>query len=78
MSKPYTLKSVIWLAAVTVAAVASFNKAVPGGGYGPLVTSGQILSGVQGKAGYRPAYPGSGSVDHLQSRQLGTAPATLL
>lgn len=30
--------------------VASFNKAVSGGGYGPLVTSGQILSGVQGKA----------------------------
>ncbi|MDH3453529.1 MAG: sulfite exporter TauE/SafE family protein, partial [Desulfuromonadales bacterium] len=28
---------------------ASFNKAVSGGGYGPLVTSGQILSGVQGK-----------------------------
>ena len=35
---------------VTVAAVASFNKAVSGGGYGPLVTSGQILSGVKGKA----------------------------
>lgn len=30
--------------------VASFNKAVSGGGYGPLVTSGQILSGVQTKA----------------------------
>lgn len=30
--------------------VASFNKAVSGGGYGPLVTSGQILSGVQGRA----------------------------
>ena len=30
--------------------IASFNKAVSGGGYGPLVTSGQILSGVQGKA----------------------------
>jgi len=33
-----------------LATVASFNKAVSGGGYGPLVTSGQILSGVQGKA----------------------------
>ena len=29
---------------------ASFNKAVSGGGYGPLMTSGQILSGVDGKA----------------------------
>jgi len=33
-----------------LAGVASFNKAVSGGGYGPLVTSGQILSGVKGKA----------------------------
>jgi uncharacterized membrane protein YfcA len=33
-----------------LSAIASFNKAVSGGGYGPLVTSGQILSGVQGKA----------------------------
>ena len=35
---------------VLLAVVASFNKAVSGGGYGPLVTSGQILSGVGGKA----------------------------
>ena len=35
---------------VTVAAGALFNKAGSGGGYGPLVTSGQILSGVRGKA----------------------------
>ena len=35
---------------LTLATVASFNKAVSGGGYGPLVTSGQILSGVQGRA----------------------------
>jgi len=33
-----------------LASVASFNKAVSGGGYGPLVTSGQVLSGVRGKA----------------------------
>jgi len=33
-----------------LATVASFNKSVSGGGYGPLVTSGQILSGVQGKS----------------------------
>jgi len=30
--------------------VASFNKAVSGGGYGPLMTTGQILSGVKGSA----------------------------
>jgi hypothetical protein len=30
--------------------IASFNKAMSGGGYGPLVTSGQILSGVHTKA----------------------------
>ena len=35
---------------LALATAASFNKAVSGGGYGPLVTSGQILSGVQGKA----------------------------
>lgn len=30
--------------------IASFNKAISGGGYGPLVTSGQILSGVRSKS----------------------------
>ncbi len=35
---------------VLLSIVASFNKAVSGGGYGPLVTSGQVLSGVQGKS----------------------------
>ncbi len=29
--------------------IASFNKGISGGGYGPVVTSGQILSGVKGK-----------------------------
>jgi hypothetical protein len=29
--------------------LAAFNKGISGGGYGPLVTSGQILSGVQSK-----------------------------
>lgn len=33
-----------------LAGVASFNKAVSGGGYGPLVTSGQILTGIRGRA----------------------------
>lgn len=35
---------------LVLSGVASFNKAVSGGGYGPLVTSGQILSGVKGKS----------------------------
>ncbi len=35
---------------LSLSSLASFNKAVSGGGYGPLVTSGQILSGVRGKA----------------------------
>lgn len=30
--------------------VASFNKAISGGGYGPLVTSGQVLSGIKSKS----------------------------
>ena len=29
--------------------VASFNKAISGGGYGPVVTSGQVLSGVESR-----------------------------
>lgn len=32
-----------------LASIASFNKALSGGGYGPLMTSGQMLSGVRGK-----------------------------
>lgn len=30
--------------------LASFNKGMSGGGYGPVVTSGQILSGIHGKS----------------------------
>ena len=30
--------------------VASFNKGMSGGGYGPLVTSGQVLSGLRAKS----------------------------
>lgn len=33
-----------------LASVASCNKALSGGGYGPLMTSGQVLSGIKGKA----------------------------
>jgi hypothetical protein len=35
---------------LVLSSLASFNKAVSGGGYGPLVTCGQILSGVPGKS----------------------------
>mgnify|MGYP002622007894 CR=1 FL=1 len=35
---------------IGLAGVASFNKALSGGGYGPLVTSGQILTGIRGQA----------------------------
>jgi len=30
--------------------IASFNKGMSGGGYGPVVTGGQIISGVEGKS----------------------------
>lgn len=35
---------------VILSTVAAFNKTISGGGYGPLLTSGQILSGVEGKS----------------------------
>jgi len=34
----------------TLATVAAFNKTLSGGGYGPLITSGQLLVGVEAKA----------------------------
>lgn len=34
---------------VAVGAVASFNKGLSGGGYGPLVTAGQVVSGLPAK-----------------------------
>ncbi len=30
--------------------LASFNKGISGGGYGPVVTAGQVLSGIEGKS----------------------------
>ncbi len=39
-----------WKKIIMLGVVASFNKGMSGGGYGPLVTSGQILSGVEGKS----------------------------
>jgi uncharacterized membrane protein YfcA len=39
-----------WRKITSLGLVASFNKGMSGGGYGPIVTSGQILSGVEGKS----------------------------
>jgi len=38
-----------WKRITALGLIASFNKGMSGGGYGPVVTSGQILSGVSGK-----------------------------
>lgn len=38
-----------WKKVTTLGLIASFNKGMSGGGYGPVVTGGQILSGVDGK-----------------------------
>lgn len=38
-----------WKKIIGLGTLASFNKGMSGGGYGPLVTSGQILSGLKGK-----------------------------
>ncbi len=39
-----------WLKITILGVIASFNKGMSGGGYGPVVTGGQILSGVEGKS----------------------------
>lgn len=39
-----------WLKISLLALIASFNKGMSGGGYGPVMTSGQILSGVPSKS----------------------------
>ena len=39
-----------WKKITFLGIIASFNKGMSGGGYGPIVTSGQILSGVEGKS----------------------------
>ncbi len=39
-----------WRKVVLLGSVAAFNKGMSGGGYGPVVTSGQILSGVDGRS----------------------------
>ncbi|MBA7703458.1 hypothetical protein ES703_112244 [subsurface metagenome] len=39
-----------WEKIAFLGVIASFNKGMSGGGYGPVVTGGQILSGVEGKS----------------------------
>ncbi len=39
-----------WKKIISLGLIASFNKGMSGGGYGPVVTGGQILSGVEGKS----------------------------
>ena len=39
-----------WKRVTLLGLLASFNKGISGGGYGPLVTSGQILTGVESKS----------------------------
>jgi uncharacterized protein len=38
-----------WKKVTGLGLIASFNKGMSGGGYGPVVTGGQILSGIDGK-----------------------------
>ncbi|MBD3380398.1 MAG: TSUP family transporter [Candidatus Omnitrophica bacterium] len=38
-----------WKKIIGLGLMASFNKGISGGGYGPIITSGQVLSGVDGK-----------------------------
>jgi uncharacterized membrane protein YfcA len=39
-----------WMKIISLGVVASFNKGMSGGGYGPVVTGGQVLSGVEGRS----------------------------
>jgi uncharacterized membrane protein YfcA len=39
-----------WKKITFLGLIASFNKGMSGGGYGPVVTGGQVLSGVEGKS----------------------------
>jgi len=39
-----------WLRLLFLGSIASFNKGLSGGGYGPIVTAGQVLTGVDARA----------------------------
>jgi len=38
-----------WLKVIVLGAVAAFNKGITGGGYGPVLANGQIISGIKSK-----------------------------
>ena len=38
-----------WFRIIILGMIASFNKGLSGGGYGPIVTSGQLLAGIESK-----------------------------
>jgi uncharacterized membrane protein YfcA len=38
-----------WLRIAGLGFLAAFNKGISGGGYGPVVTGGQVLSGIKGR-----------------------------
>jgi hypothetical protein len=49
----FTLKHTFafsWVKIYFLGSIAAFNKGISGGGYGPIVTGGQILSGVSSKS----------------------------
>lgn len=46
MSKQYGFS---WKKVAGLGTIAAFNKGMSGGGYGPVVTGGQLLAGVEGK-----------------------------
>lgn len=45
--KKYTFS---WCKILALGSIAAFNKGISGGGYGPIITGGQILSGVESKS----------------------------
>jgi uncharacterized membrane protein YfcA len=47
MGKTYAFS---WKKVTALGLIASFNKGISGGGYGPVVTGGQLLAGVEGKS----------------------------
>jgi len=38
-----------WKKIILLGMISSFNKGISGGGYGPIITGGQILSGIEGR-----------------------------
>lgn len=49
IAKHKTQSELSWKKITGLGVLASFNKGISGGGYGPLIVSGQILSGVETK-----------------------------